>query len=196
MDDTLEEAISNIKLRLRDFSAPKPDAPDLVWGTEGQRISIERYQFPIPNLLLFILHGVCGFSLGWRGEKMHWCVPFAYKGINCTIAFEKFGLRLYIDKLKNEINPKEVLGKLEKAIGSAEKHILSALAQQQITAGNITTEVSRFPQATNRMTAAMRGFRVPWPGSPQSTPKPTSASSWASARRTSAKAYSVRRAAA
>jgi hypothetical protein len=48
------------------------------------------------------------------------------------------------------------------------------------------TEVSRFPQATNRMTAAMRGFRVPWPGSPQSTPKPTSASSWASARRTSA----------
>ncbi|WP_200382849.1 hypothetical protein [Thiococcus pfennigii] len=61
---------------------------------------------------------------------------------------------------------------------------------------DFSPEVSRFPQATNRMTAAMRGFRVPWPGSPQSTPKPTSASSWASARRTSAKAYSVRRAAA
>ena len=59
-----------------------------------------------------------------------------------------------------------------------------------------STEVSRFPQATSPMTAAMRGFRVPWPGSPQSTPKPTSARSCASARRTSAKAYSVRRAAA
>jgi cell wall-associated NlpC family hydrolase len=64
--------------------------------------------------------------------------------------------------------------------------------------GTVThvAEVSRFPQATSPITAVIRGFRVPWPGSPQSTPKPPSASSWASARRTSAKAYSVRRAAA
>ena len=138
MDDAIETAISNIRLRLKDFSTPITDGPDLVWGSEGQRIPIERHQFPIPNLLLFILHGVCGFPLGWRGEKMHWCVPFAYKGKDCTIAFEKFGLRLYIEKSKSEINPKEVLGKLEKAIGSAEKHILSTLAQQQIIDGNIT----------------------------------------------------------
>jgi hypothetical protein len=138
MDDALETAISNVKLRLRDFAVPKKDAPDLVWGSEGQRISIDRHQFPVPNLLLFILHGVCGFPLGWRGEKMHWCVPFVYKDINCTIAFEKFGLRLYINKSNSKVNPKEVLGKLEKAIGSAEKHILSTLAQQQISDRNIT----------------------------------------------------------
>jgi hypothetical protein len=33
------------------------------------------------------------------------------------------------------------------------------------------TEVSRFPSATSRMTAATRGFRVPWPRLPQSTPE-------------------------
>jgi ATP-dependent DNA helicase RecG len=60
----------------------------------------------------------------------------------------------------------------------------------------LPAEVSRFPQATSPITTAIRGFRVPWLGLPQSTLKPPSASAWASARRTSAKAYSVRRPAA
>ena len=66
----------------------------------------------------------------------------------------------------------------------------------QELAVELKTEVSRFPQATSPITTAIRGFRVPWLGLPQSTLKPPSASAWASARRTSAKAYSVRRPAA
>jgi hypothetical protein len=87
--------------------------------------------------LLLILHGLCGFPLGWRGEKTHWIVPFTYKGANCAIAHEKFGIRFYIEE-NDSLNPHEVLGKLQKAIASAEKHILSDLAQAQIEQGNIT----------------------------------------------------------
>jgi hypothetical protein len=82
------------------------------------------------------------------------------------------------------------------AMSKAEQYTKGFNVEYEKTLRYVISEVSRFPQATSPITVVIRGFRVPWPGSPQSTPKPPSASSWASARRTSAKAYSVRRAAA
>ena len=63
MNDRLTLARENIKLRLKDFAAASAAAPDLVWGNEGIRIPVDRHQFPVPNLLLFILHGLCRFPL-------------------------------------------------------------------------------------------------------------------------------------
>lgn len=109
----------------------------MVWGNGGERCSIEARQFPVPNLLLYLLHGVCKFPLGYRGEKTHWIVPFTYKGTDYAISHEKFGLRFYVAK-NYEAKPKEVLGKLQKALESAEKHALSDLASEQIEKGNVT----------------------------------------------------------
>jgi SRSO17 transposase len=111
--------------------------------------------------------------------------------------------RLYAEQWKGQgqdigyiIDESAHIKKGKNSVGVARQYagVLGKVENCQV--GVYVTEVSRFPHATSRMTATMRGFRVPWPGSSQSTPKPTSARSCASARRTSAKAYSVRRAAA
>lgn len=127
----------HIKLRLKDFAPASPDAPDLIWGGIGDRCPIATKQFPVPNLLLFLLCEVCKFPLEPRGDKTHWTVPFTYKGINYVISLEKFGLLFYVERRPNS-KPKEVLGKLRKTLDSAEKHILSDFASQQIASGNIT----------------------------------------------------------
>jgi hypothetical protein len=143
----------HIKRRLKDFEPARSDSPDLVWGGSGERFSIEASQFPVPNLLLFILHGVCEFSLGYRDEKTHWIVPFTYKGTDYAISYEKSGLRFYVTNC-SETKPEEVLGKLHKAIESAEKHFLSDIANEQVKKGNVTI-ANQF----NRLDSQYRYFR-------------------------------------
>lgn len=63
---------------------------------------------------------VCEFPLGDRRDKTHWIVPFTYKGVNYSLSHEKFGLRFYIEK-DVDSKSKEVLGKIQKALESAEK---------------------------------------------------------------------------
>lgn len=139
MNNNFSKTAESIKLRLRDFTPADSDAHDLVWGQGVDRSSVEREQFPVPNLILFVLHGLCGFPLGYRGEKTHWIVPFAYRGLSCAISLEKFGVRLYVAKCENtDINKSELLGKLRKAVEAAEKHILAEIAEDQIKSGNIT----------------------------------------------------------
>ncbi|ENJ1720655.1 hypothetical protein ACI47T_002292 [Vibrio parahaemolyticus] len=129
--------IEHIKRRLKGFAPAEPSAPDLVWSNNGECCPIEAQMFPAPELLLFLLRGICEFPLGYRGDKTHWIVPFTYKGINYAVSHEKFGLRIYVSK-GSEAKPQEVLGKLKKALESAEKHILRDFANEQIQNGNIT----------------------------------------------------------
>lgn len=117
MDTCFTLAIDNIKKRLRDFTAADPRASDLTWDKDVDRSTVDRNLFPIPHLILYVLHGLCSFPLGYRGEKTHWIVPFIYRGATCAIACEKFGTRLYISSKDNKIVDKnELLRKIRKAI--------------------------------------------------------------------------------
>ena len=139
MNDELTSAINYVKKRLVDFTSSNPKAPDLIWQRPSKCISVDRYQFPVPSLVLFLLHDICGFPLGWRGDKTHWVIPFRYKGIECAISHEKFGIRLYLDETpKKRVYEVEILGKLKRAIEAAERNILTKIAQTQIQSANIT----------------------------------------------------------
>lgn len=138
----------HIKRQLKDFSPARESAPGLIWGNNAERCPISRSQFPTPNLLLFLLQGICQFPLGYPEEKMHWIIPFTYKGADCAISNEKFGLYFYSVK-NTEAKSKEVLGKFEKALKSAEKNILEDFAKQQIKDGNITIS-NQFNQLDDR----------------------------------------------
>lgn len=129
--------LDHIKLRLKNFTAASPTSPDLVWEDSGTCSKINSNQFPVPQLLLFLLQGVCGLSRGYRGEKMHWIVPFTYNGYNYAISDEKFGLYFYAEKGQN-VKKQEILGKLQKAIEVVEKHILNKIANDQILNGNVS----------------------------------------------------------
>jgi len=146
MNDELTGAVNSIKRRLIDFTPAGPAAPDLIWKQSANRIFVERHQFPVPAFVLFLLHGVCGFPLGRRGEKTHWVVPFCYKGVQCAISYEKFGIHFYLDEIpKHRVDAAEILGKLKKAGEASEKSILAKMAQMQIKSGNITI-ANQFPR--------------------------------------------------
>ncbi len=139
MNNNFNKAKEVIKQVLRDFKASKSNITDITWERGVKRISVDRTLFPVPNLILFVLNGVCGFPLGYRGEKTHWIIPFSYKEVYCAISFEKFGIRLYISKQTQvNINENELLGNLRKSINIAEKNILANIAKNQIKKGNIT----------------------------------------------------------
>lgn len=129
--------VEHIFLRLKDFSAPGANAPDLIYHDGGSGYRIDADIFPCPELLLYLLHEIYKLPLGSRGEKMHWTVPFVYKDVHYAIAFEKFGLRIYAER-DADTRIKEVLGKLRKAQDAAEQYILNDVAKAQIAAGNIS----------------------------------------------------------
>ena len=157
----------HIKRQLKDFAPRRESAPELIWGNSefttsprfgdsapewiwdnSERCSIPRSKFPTPNLLRFLLQGICEFTLERPEEKMHWLIQFTYKGEDCAISHEKFGLYFYTVK-NTEAKLKEILGKLEKALISAEKNILKDVADQQIKDGNITIS-NQFNQLDDR----------------------------------------------
>ncbi|GAB3483920.1 hypothetical protein GCM10027340_18720 [Marinomonas epiphytica] len=84
----------HIKRRLKDYAPAKESSPALI-RSNSERHSIPRSQFPSPNLLRFLLQGICQFPLGHPEEKMYWIIPFTYKGEDCAISNEKFGLYFY-----------------------------------------------------------------------------------------------------
>lgn len=56
-----------------------------------------------------------------------------------AISFEKFGICFYVDEESRAlINPDEIIGKLQKTIKVAEKHILTLIAKEQIGNANVT----------------------------------------------------------
>lgn len=137
MEFISENTLMTLRQRLSDFEEDKYKS-NLVWGQESERYAIDREDIPVPALLYFILRVIKEFSLGFKGEKTHWVIPFLYKGKRCNIALEKFGLRLYIEKQSNSINPREIVGKIKRSIIYAEKHILEPYAKRQIRKGNVT----------------------------------------------------------
>lgn len=133
---SIEEVIKRL---LRDFNSSSDDGEELVWGSCREEVSIDSYLFPVPGLILYVLHELHGFPLGYCGDKTHWTIPFVYQCVSCAISFEKSGLHLYADRHQaDQINLNKLLGKLKKAIEVVEKHVLTEIAQDQIKSGNIT----------------------------------------------------------
>jgi hypothetical protein len=85
-------------------------------------------------------------SLG-RAEKLSWEFPFTFRGRPCSIASEKFGLRLYLGKdpaggpdaaTDSAAVARTVVSKLSAAVRCLERHVLSVLGADQVAEGNLT----------------------------------------------------------
>ena len=85
-------------------------------------------------------------SLG-RAEKLTWEFPFTFRGRPCSIASEKFGLRLYLDEdpaggpdaaSDSVAVARAVVSKLSAAVRCLERHVLSVLGAEQVAEGNLT----------------------------------------------------------
>lgn len=135
-EQTEEEKIQLLFLMLKDFT----QAYDEFKG-EYERISIEREILPVPVLLYLLLVRVLRFKLCPRPEKTHWILDFKYREINCMVAYQKFGLNLYIEKTmysKNIYNA--ILKKFNKAITYMEKNWLQDYVKQKVQEGDVSVE--------------------------------------------------------
>lgn len=139
---------------LKDFTAPVEDESVLAYSGKRIQFNIDRAEMPVPELVQFILGGLLKLTTYGPEEKLRWEIPFRYKGIHCSFALQKFGLRLYIscasgtDADCNKLH-KEIIGKLKKRINSIEKTILIPFAQSQIKKGHVTI-VNQYNNLENR----------------------------------------------
>ncbi len=128
----------NLLLGLGGFEASKSDG--LLLFSEAEVLPIERTVLPVPGLTAVLLEEMVGAKTRHRPEeKVHWAIPFAYKGIDCSLSLEKFGVRLRIAD-GAQFPAKEVMYRLQKATRRAERSVFSKYVASQTQAGNVTVE--------------------------------------------------------
>lgn len=137
---------------LRDFGVvAADDRDDPRWdGIPSHRMSISPEDSPVPPLYKYALN-LIGCQAYGPGEKVAWWVNFTYQGERCSLAFQKFGLRLYLrterpedEALKTQ---KQIVKQLRSSMRTVEKVIIDAapslLGQGSATVLNQHTSLRR-----------------------------------------------------
>lgn len=108
---------------MRDFAPP-------VEGKAGQpyKLMVDPSDAPVPALWRYALT-LTGLRANGPDEKVAWWVSFSYKGDNCELAHEKFGVRLYLrtDLPESEAASRQmdIVKKLRSSVRTVEQMILS-----------------------------------------------------------------------
>lgn len=122
---------------LRDFG-PIPDN-DAPLG-KSYKLNLSRDDAPVPSLLKYAL-ALIGLEAYGPSEKVAWWVGFTYRDERCTLAHEKFGLRLYLRTERSEEESREtqvqIVKKLRASMRTVENLILGA-APGLLSKGNVT----------------------------------------------------------
>jgi hypothetical protein len=137
--DLPEDVRDRLALSLKEF-----DAPDRGRIGEARflRIPIAPGLLPLPAVAVLVLKQRGATELP-PGDKTACELAFSYSGINCTLALQKFGLRLYVDaEAVREDDAasfaSQLIGKLQKGVRLIEKPVLRPLADKQLHDGNVT----------------------------------------------------------
>lgn len=137
------EAAERLKrTALRDFGvAPPEDREDPRWDdAPSYRITINPNDAPVPDLYKYALN-LIGCPAHGPGEKVLWWVNFAYREERCSLAMQKFGLRLYLRTERPEdvaLKTQEQIAKqLRSSIRTVEQLIVDA-APDLLGKGNAT----------------------------------------------------------
>lgn len=135
-EQTEEEKIQLLLTIVKDFNQAYHE-----FKGEYERISIKRETLPVPALLYLLLIRILRFKLCPRPDKTHWILNFKYREINCMVAYQKFGLNLYIEKnMYSENVYNEILKKFNKAITYMEKNWLQDYVKQKMKEGDVHVE--------------------------------------------------------
>lgn len=110
--------------------------PPLQTPSDMHRVSLDRMQFPVPELLLLLLRNVMRFPWEGQGEKVRWTVRFSVNGSPCAVELTKFGLKLYVRKGDPALYQR-VSGQLGSALARLEKR-LEPMIEMQMRLGNVS----------------------------------------------------------
>lgn len=124
---------------------PDPVGPDRAFlGAPSRRIPLGWGRPIEPWEAAFILRKIVGCEDSGRGEKLAWEFPLRFEGVAMTLAFEKFGLRAYVDaSLDDEAATalaQRMAEQLARAVPLLKKTVLTAIADEQVTLGVVNVE--------------------------------------------------------
>jgi hypothetical protein len=125
---------------MRGFS--KPVEADPTDGRTGIRVGLTAEDLPPAPLILLLLQNVMDFPDHGRADKVAWQISFNFSDIPAVMAFEKFGLRLYLwpEKSKSgNMQPvvDEVCRLLNKGVAILQRDFLRNYARDQLDAGEV-----------------------------------------------------------
>lgn len=143
------EQIQTLEKILKDFSIPIDGESE---RTE-KGVIITRDELPVPQIIFFLFVKILKYPKNMHLEKTLWIIAFIFKGKFFEIAFEKFGLRLYVSNtIDNEEEclryKKEILYYLRAAIKDIERYLLKDFAKLQISDWHIIIE-NQYVKFTN-----------------------------------------------
>lgn len=128
---------------MREF-APSDDRAGFVAGNPYYGFDLPPTLVPDPPVLYHLLHHILGFTNLGRFEKTAWECTFTYRDVLGSIADQKMGVRLYVDRRpfdgRREANAfaRELRIALRRALGIFERGFLRRFAAEQLRAGNVT----------------------------------------------------------
>lgn len=142
-EQALKATRETIAKLVPDLRAPS-DPQSLMWGDPAYKIRISPKDHQYPGLIEMVLRLGLGLKGYGRGEKVAWEIPIEVDGVLCSIALEKFGLRIYVIQtgVDNEDAAKQLaiklLKRLKKASPVLERDLLEPLAGVQARDGSVT----------------------------------------------------------
>ena len=94
----LRDELERCRRSVADFSRLPDDRAGFARsGRPSSCLPIDRDRLPVVASVRLVMRLLVGAHRLGRAEKLAWEYPFAYRGRACSIAHEKFGLRLYLE---------------------------------------------------------------------------------------------------
>lgn len=104
------------------------------------RIELQGAAFRVSHILKYAFV-LAAFPIEGPAEKVAWWCPFSFRGIDCLVANEKFGLRLYAFTKERNQHPNDIFSELQAkliaAVGIAEKWLLTQVPMA-LNIGDVT----------------------------------------------------------
>ena len=124
---------------LRDFQPPLEGREPEV-GLPVHKLKIDHHDAPLPVLYKYALT-LIGLAAYGPMEKVAWYVRFRYKDEACTLAHQKFGLRLYLQSERTEDEARtrlvEIAKKLRQSMPTIEA-LVNEVAPDILQKGDVT----------------------------------------------------------
>jgi hypothetical protein len=135
----------NLRQALSDFQQyPDPVISSVSkGGAPRYGVSIPPTAHPYAELLRVVLEAGLEFPNLGRFEKTAWEIPFLFRHARCSLALQKFGVRMFIDIRDSTSDDAQTLAKeavrqLVRGLRTIERDVLESFAREQVARGNVT----------------------------------------------------------
>lgn len=119
IEDVIRDVSPRIGLILKDFS--NESAPPR--GIRYDHFDLSPEDFPVPELVLFVLRDLFGCKSLGPGEKVRWTVSCSFQGKALVFSLQKFGFRAFVQADTTDVDRRTALNRLKKAVAFAERSL-------------------------------------------------------------------------